>query len=70
VTRLADQVRARDGRVVGTRCARCGLVIANRPAGTSWKVYDNHTWDCLARAAAEAGVSPMEMLAAEVAARP
>ena len=68
MTRLADQVRSRDGRVVGTRCPRCQVVYANRPRGSSWRAYDDHTWECLARAAEEAGIGPLELLSAEVAA--
>ena len=44
MTRLVDQVRARDGRVVATRCASCGVIFLNRPVGLSWRAHDDHTW--------------------------
>lgn len=54
MTRLVDQVRAPDGRVVGIRCASCGLVFANRATG-DWRTspaqqHADHTWQCPERA--------------------
>lgn len=44
MSRLCDQVRARDGRVLALRCARCGALFINHPAGTAWRAHTDHTW--------------------------